>query len=203
MGDTEQEPTFADKLPELLDRYHQLAASTQNPIYAWLAFQAIFWARDLQGSGIDQEASFPAWLVDYIQEITENLLSLSAGLDPRVQPLVGTYVPSSPDDAMNSQEFQDDLRRRRISLPEAVKLVPLVLGLTREGGWNAFSAVDATTQKMQEFRIYESMRENGFTSQQAIQKLHELYGPRSDRARYLRVAEGREHADGQLKKPEG
>ncbi len=178
---------------------------TDNPMYAWIELARLLTTEIDLTSGTDAtgNVAIPAWIAAYLRDIANDLSSLSAGLDPRIEPSDTLPVGApftSPDDYMNSPEFQADLRRRTIGLDEAMKLVPYVLGLTREG-WNAFASLKSTTEKMQQFRTVEALRAQGMSAQDATEAVKETFGRRTDRSMQKRIAEGQRLAEGKASEP--
>ena len=194
-------PEAETRLAETLERFHQLAIQTQNPMYGWLALQAIFWATSPLEEPIEEAMTIPAWIANHLQHVTHNLNYIADGLDPRLESMVDYSKFSSLEEAHNSEEYKADLIRRSLAPKEAIGLVPLVLGLTHEEGWNAFADLRSRTQKMQEFRHYELLKSQGLSAEQAIDKMQVLFGARAPRTRLLRIAEGRDLALGVVKNP--
>lgn len=183
-------------------RYRQLAEKTQNPVYAWLALEARFHSH--LGSMLDKpvgpEFSIPGWVAEYLLWVTQDLVSLSSGINPRIAPDPDCCRSSSEPfsslaEVLQSEEIQAAVDERRVSPTKAMELLPAVLGLSRRG-WNAFASFDATTNKMQEFRAFEAMRANGVPHKialGAIGKGIEVADPSRVQAR---IREGRDLAEG-------
>lgn len=188
-----------------MERWRELAHRTSNPMYAWAALEQRLW-RALPGdadTNVSGDVTIPAWVAVYLRHTASQLGYLSAGLDPRVErsaePPVGAPFATS-EEYMNSPEFLADLKRRTIGLDEAMKLVPLVLGLTR-AGWNAFASLKSTTDKMQQYRMAEALRAQGMTAQDATEAVKEASGARNDRSVEKRIAQGRRLTKSKTSKP--
>lgn len=184
-------------------RYRQLAEKTQNPVYAWLALQARFHSQ--LGINLDKpiglELSIPGWVAEYLLWVTQDLVSLSSGINPRISLDLdrcqsGSSKPfSSPAEVLQSEEFQAAVDARRISSTKAMDLLPAVLGLRRPG-WNAFDSFDATTNKMQEFRAFEAMRADGIPHKVALGAIGKGIGVADPSRVQARIREGRDLAEG-------
>ncbi len=180
--------------PEVhIERLRQLAERTQNPMYAWLALEARFRSQLglLQDGPVGQEFSIPGWFAEYLVAVTQGLISLSSGLDPRDSP-----EPFSGDvDLTQSAESRAFIAARRLSSSKAIKLVPTALGLQRQG-WNAFDSFEATTNKMQDFRAFEAMRAAGVPQKEALHAIgREIVVTDPSRVQ-SRIREGRGLAEG-------
>ena len=196
-------PEAETRLAETLERFHQLAIQTQNPMYGWLALQAIFWAKSPLEEPIEEAMTIPAWLARHLQHVTHHICQIADGLDPRLESTFDYSKFSSLEAAHSSEEFKADLLRRSLPVKQAAELVPQIFGLTREEGWNAFADLRSNTQKMQEFRHYELLRAQGLSAIQAIDEIQVLFGARTLRTRQGRIADGRALALGVEKKPAG
>jgi hypothetical protein len=177
-----------------VERCHELVRATQNPVYAWLAIEHLFLGRDGLSPDwpVDKDLVLPGWIAAYLQQAAERLNMLAAGVDFRVEtpPLDFTKF-STVKDAMNSPEHRQHVEASRVAPPDAMKIVPAALGLTRAGRWNAFADYGATTQKMQEFRVYQAMRANGVPSKQAVPAIGDAIEVRDPSHVFDRIREGR------------
>ncbi|MFT8243260.1 hypothetical protein [Roseomonas sp. BN140053] len=210
MGHDEISPEepVSDKQKDLaasLERYHQLARQTRNPVYVWWGLYQIFHARlgSLLDGPIGDEFAIPGWCAEYLVAVTEKMVDLSAGIDFRVEaPPFNFDQYESEKAALGSPAWHEHVAASRISQPDAMKLVPTALGLTRDG-WNAFASFEATTQKMQEFRSYEAMRARGVSASEALAVIMERAKIADERSMNRRIREGRHFATGKVAEPEG
>jgi hypothetical protein len=182
----------AGDLAALLDRYHKLAQKRQNPVYAWLALQAIFWARSPTEERFTQDLVIPAWIANYLQDITRDLLDLSAGIDPRIEPELVAMNYDSNEEAMSSPEFKAYTDRRRIGPTDAMDLVPNALGLRRsDEKWNAFADFQSKTSKVHEAHAYNNMKARGISAKTAIHAIGEGIGVKDASSINSRIREGK------------
>ncbi len=197
---TEQDgASGTDRLAELVERYHQLARRTQNPMYAWLALQTLLEA-GVDSSGewpIQQQMPMPGWIAAYMLSAVQCLTALSAGIDfrkpvPELDAQTVSLLSSmGPEEYFKTEEFRQ--RREGVTLPltEALELVPAALGLTRNGGWNAFSSFEATTQKMHEANAYKAMKAAGVPAKVALHAIASEIGVKDPSHMHARLREGR------------
>lgn len=184
-----------------IEPFHQLAKETQNPIYAWLALDARFKSKlGYAATGdIGDDFVIPGWVAEYLVDVVTELLQLAAGIDPRRAspdsqedaPKLGISKYRTPDEILQSPEWKQYIEATRLTPQDAMKLLPAVLGLTRNGGWNAFSAFKATTSKMQEANSYEAMREHGVPSKIALHAISSAIGVSDPSHLHRRLREGR------------
>ena len=186
-------------------RLRDLSYETQNPMYAWLALSARLTAaidyEHPDGPIIAQDVTIPGWVADYLSGVADNLGFLASGIDPRVNLAksdLGGFA--SFEEAMATHDMHMTIKPRIIEPDAAMKLVPTIMGLTGAGR-NAFAALQSTVKRMGEFRLYESVREEGGSAKDALAKVCEVYGLKSDRQALRRVQEGRALANWQVSKP--
>jgi hypothetical protein len=179
-------------------RYQQLAEKTQNPMYAWLALEARFHSQlgPLQDGPVGPEFSIPGWVAEYLLAVTQDLISLSSGLDPRITPELfdGDRV-SSYAEVIQSADFRASIDIRRLCSKKAMELLPMALRLRRPG-WNAFDSFEATTNKMQDFRAFEAMRAGGVPHKEALHAIGKGIGVTDPSRVQARIREGRDLAEG-------
>lgn len=201
----------------LIERYHHLSTKTRNPLYAWLALEARFHSR--LGLQFEQpfgdEFSVPGWVASYLLDVVQSIATMAGGIDPQLQvqendtpkPILSpveakTY--SSPEEYMQSPEFQAHMDRIRITPGRAMNKVPAALGLTRNGGWNAFASLKATSAKMHEFHSYEAMRAAGVPAKVALDAIGSVIGVEDPSHMNRRLREGRDLTkDVDVAKPDG
>jgi hypothetical protein len=195
MDETKNPPSVdpPEDATTFVEHCHRLAKSTQNPMFGWFALQAILSAKYPDGKATDPSVSIPSWITDHLHHVADNLMMLSTGMDPRLEMGVDMSAFNTIEEAINSPEFRADVARRKIGFSNTMALVPLFMGLTRDGGWNAFEDFVAVTSKMEEFEHYRRMREQGFSSADAIESLQSNFGEKSESRRHARLREGREH----------
>ncbi|MDB5414111.1 MAG: hypothetical protein JWR10_2446 [Rubritepida sp.] len=186
-----------------IETFHALAKETQNPIYAWHALEARF--KGKLGAGFEKdiggEFTIPGWVAEYLLAVMLNVLDLAAGIDPRIEksgadpgeatkPSVAQY--RTPEEILQSPEWKAHMESVSISPNDAMKLLPMVLGLTRRGGWNAFSAFKASTAKMHEANSYDAMREGGVPSKIALHAISSVIGVGDPSHMSRRIRDGRQ-----------
>lgn len=186
-------------LEHTLSRYRSLAERTNNPMYVWLALQAIFWDGAFPGNvwPHERELSLPGWIAEYLSLTTHQLSSLATGRDFRIEPPPPTFHSTSNDpetvraEYLQSDEFRRHCEAAHISSPDAMKAVPAALGLTRSGGWNAFDSLAATTNKMHEHNAYEAMKADGVPSKVALHAIGSEIGVSDASRLHARLREGK------------
>ncbi|MFT8247249.1 hypothetical protein [Roseomonas sp. BN140053] len=193
-------------------RYHQLAKKTQNPMYAWLALEARFHSElgVLRENPIGEEFSIPGWVAEYLLQVLAGLMPLSAGVDLSKEPPASNHPPIDPREFANIWEMIKTPAAKRyaeamkISYTQALTMVPAALGFTRDGGWNAFASLEATTQKMHQARFYEEAREQGIPAKVALHAIGSVIGVDDPSHMLRRIREGRKLLDDEeVAKPEG
>lgn len=209
---TEQDGTSGtDQLAEVVERYHQLARRTQNPMYAWLALQTLLEA-GVDSSGewpIQQQMPMPGWIAAYMLSAVQCLTTLSAGIDfrkpvPQLDAQTIALISSmEPEEYFKTEEFRQQTKSAHISLPRALELVPAALGLTRDG-WNAFSSLETTTQRMHEYNSYEAMKAAGVPEKVALHEIGSAIGVKDPSHIHARRRKGKSLVEGDDKgKPGG
>lgn len=196
---TEQDDTSGtDRLAEHVERYHQLARRTQNPMYAWLALQTLLEA-GVDSSGewpIQQQMPMPGWIAAYMLSAVQCLTALSAGIDfrkpvPELDAEAIALISSmEPEEYLKTEKFRQQTEGAHISLPKALELVPAALGLTRDG-WNAFSSFEATTQKMHDANAYKAMKAAGVPAKVALHAIASEVGVKDPSHMHARLREGK------------
>ena len=189
----------ADDVLSVIRRFHELGVITQNPLYCFLALEALI--RPHLDANLEwpkgQDLSIPDWTVDYLSWALRRLMSLASGVDYRVDvPLVDFSKFSSLDDFQNSAERRGYHDASAIPAARAMELVPAALGLTRDGGWNAFASFESTTSKMHQYRAYQAMREAGVTSKAALHAIGAAIGVSDPSRMHARIREGKSLAEG-------
>lgn len=191
-----EEEAGAANSAALIERYHDLAVQTQNPVYLWLALEQVLARSVSPEAGSDPATiSMPGWIGAYLHDAAVRINSLAAGGDYRVEtPPVDMSIfyrdgnPMSLEEVLQSPELQEQGQTRSITPGKAVGVVPEALGFV-QGTVNLFADFQATTSKMQEARFYEAVTLGGVRAKVAlgaIQKGSTARG-KSDRQIYARI----------------
>lgn len=177
----EGEPTVRDD--GLLLDLECLYRQTGNPIYPWWALYAY----------CPPDKPLPAWVGDYLRGCATAVLRHD-------QPA----WPSTPDDLTGPRpgyrgvtDLFDAVDRGELQPEEAVKALPLALGMVRTPNWNAFREHREIEQNAKIALAYEMrLRNNSGTSDSLLQKLSRLHRI-TPRALQRRISAARASWEGQ------
>ena len=165
----------ASDVASSIERYHDLAVRMQNPVYLWLALEAML--APVVGPQIDKpqgDVTIPAWLATYLHDAASRLNCLASGVDFRKEPppfdfslFEGEDGTINRDEAMRSPEWQQHMQAIAIDHHKAMQSVPAALGLV-EDRRNQFERFLSATNNMQEVQFYDAAIKAGAASKTTL-----------------------------------
>lgn len=142
----------------------------KNPLYVWDAISMITGRPELTAP---DGRMFPPWVVAYLKEAANGVVSLAHGLD-----YVGVRRRSGF--AQLTSEEQWNALRRKVPPTECAEQIAEVLGFTSPGK-NAFAEHRSRESVLEDFSDYVSMLEEGMSAAEATRELMERKGTDDDR----------------------
>ncbi len=139
-----------------IQHLHDLFLKTKNPMYVWQAIHI--------STPSNQTFELPPWCIKYLADVSHNLLKLS-----------------------RNQDFQRDglkwpeLRPHVIEPEDAIKQIPLALGLSGQQGKSFFRDFNNRAAKGYEVSLYENLRKNGVSRREATDMLLRITNRQDER----------------------
>ncbi len=177
------EPTTGNLAPSvdvdrLVERYHDLAVRTQNPVYGWLALEALL--APTAGSQVEKpqdDVAIPGWIAAYLHDAASRLNCLASGMNYKTElPPFDFSLFVSEDGAIDreevfrSPEWQQHMKTVEVGHKKAMAEVPNALGFV-QGTRNQFERFQSVNADMQEARFYEAATEAGVASKVALEAI--------------------------------